>query len=78
MTDRTSKILQWFLYALLIVSAVLGVLFYMDFERADTLIFWGYALLGLTVLITVLASLTSLLVKPKSAIKFLIMLTGTK
>lgn len=74
MTDRTSKILQWFLYALLIISAVLGILFYMDFGRADILIYWGYALLGFTFIITVLASLSSLLLKPKSAVKFLITL----
>jgi hypothetical protein len=74
MSGTTAKIVQWFLYALLAVSAVLGVLFYLNPASPDTLIYWAYALLGFGVVITILASVSALFVNPKGAVKFLIML----
>lgn len=77
MTDRTSKIVQWFLYLLLIVSAILGMLFYVNTgSNTDTLIYWGYALLGLIIVSVIVASIFSLAMDPKGAIKFLIMAAG--
>ena len=65
MTDRTSKIVQWFLYLLLIVSAILGILFYVNTgSNTDTLIYWGYALLGLIVVSVIVASIFSLSMDP--------------
>jgi len=74
MTDRTSKLLQWSLYALLIVSVILGILFYSGTSGADNMIYWSYALLIFAVVITVLAAIVNLFLNPKGSIKFLIML----
>jgi hypothetical protein len=74
MSNRTSKILQWFLYALLIVSALLGIFFYSGSGEGDTLMYWGYALLIFAVVITIVASILNLIVNPKGSVKFLIML----
>lgn len=76
MSDRTSKILQWFLYLLLIVSALLGVYFYAGSGEGDNLIYWGYALLLIAVLITVVAAISNLFVNPKGSVKFLILLAA--
>ena len=74
MTDRTSKLLQWFLYLLLAVSAILTVLFYVDSgSNTDIYIYWSYALLGLTVVVTIVASLAGMLLNPKGAVKILIL-----
>ena len=74
MTDRTSKLLQWLLYLLLIVSAILTVLFYVDSDgNTDIYIYWSYALIGLTVVVTIVASLVSMLLNPKGAVKILIL-----
>jgi hypothetical protein len=74
MTDRTSKILQWFLYALLIISVVLGVLFYAGSGGADNMIYWAYVLLIFGVAITVLAAIINLFINPRGSVKFLILL----
>ncbi len=74
MTDRISKLLQWFLYLLLAVSAILTVLFYVDSDsNTDVYIYWSYVLLGITVVVTIVASLAGMLLKPKSAVKILIL-----
>lgn len=74
MTDRISKILQWFLYGLLIVSVILGALFYSGSSGVDSMIYWSYALLLFAVAITVLAAILNLFINPKGSIKFLILL----
>lgn len=74
MTGTTARFVQWFLYALLGVSALLGILFYLNPAAPDTLIYWAYGLVGFGVIVTILASVGSLLLNPKGAIKFVIIL----
>jgi hypothetical protein len=72
MTDRTSKILQWFLYLLLALSAVITVLFYLDSDnRTDLIIYWSYGLLVLGVIIALASSIFGLAANPKGAVKTL-------
>ncbi len=72
MTDKSGKILKWMLSVLLAVSAILGLLFYADVISDDLLIYWGYILLVITAVITVIAPLIYLLLNLKSSVKFLI------
>lgn len=72
MTDKSGKILKWMLSVLLAVSAILGLLFYADVISDDLLIYWGYILLVITAVITVVAPLIYLLLNLKSSVKFLI------
>lgn len=72
MSDMSSKLVQWFLYALLTVSALLGVLFYVDVVSADILLYWGYALLAFIVVVTLVAAAMNLIRNPKGSFKVLI------
>lgn len=74
MTGSTARIVQWFLYVLLGVSALLGILFYLNPAAPDTLIYWAYGLVIFGVIVTILASVGSLLINPKGAVKFVIIL----
>lgn len=76
MTGSIARIVQWFLYGLLGVSALLGILFYMNPEAPDTLIYWAYALVGFAIIVTILASVYGLIINPKGAIKITIVLVG--
>lgn len=76
MTGSIARIVQWFLYALLGVSALLGILFYMNPAAPDTLIYWAYALVGFAIIVTILASIYGLIINPKGAIKIIIVLVG--
>jgi hypothetical protein len=74
MSDKLSKIVQWFLYAMLGVSALFGVLFYIGTISEDLLLTWGYVLLGVTVLATLIAAFSNILLKPKGSLKILVIL----
>jgi uncharacterized membrane protein len=76
MSDKTSKLIQWFLYLLMGISAVLGILFYTNAIKSDLLMYWGYLLLAVLILVTLAASLSNLFMHPKGAIKFAIILGG--
>ena len=74
MSDKLSKIVQWFLYAMLGVSALFGVLFYLDIISENLLLNWGYVLLGVTILATLIAAFSNILLKPKGSLKILLIL----
>ena len=75
MSDKIAKIIQWVLIILLALSAVFGLLFYTNTAGYTNLVlFWGYALIIVIVVATVLAALLNILSNPKKAIKFLIIL----
>jgi hypothetical protein len=77
MNEKTSKLIQWVLYILLGLSAILGILFYTDtVGNTNLLIYWGY-LLGIIVIATTVGTLLwNLLRNPKGSIKFLIALAA--
>ena len=74
MTDKSSKILQFFLYALLGISALFGILFYTNVVSDDLILYWGYILVAFTAIITIVAPIVYIFFNLKSAIKFLITL----
>ncbi|MBU2649775.1 MAG: hypothetical protein KKA81_02470 [Bacteroidetes bacterium] len=74
MTDKSGKILKWVLSLILAVSAVMGLLFYMDVIADDLLIYWGYILVIITAVITIIFPLVYLLLNLKSSVKFLLIL----
>jgi len=77
MSEKLSKIIQWVLYVLLGFTTILGILFYTNTEgNTNLLINWGYFLLLLAIVTTLVVSLIGLLQNPKSAIKLLIILVG--
>ena len=74
MTVLASKILRIFLGALLAISALLAILFYVDVLSDDILIYWGYFLLILTAAITIIFPIVFLILNPKNSIKIFIAL----
>ena len=67
MTDKSSKFLQILLYVILAVSALLGILFYANVISDDQILYWGYLLLVITIVITIVAPLIYLIFNLKSA-----------
>lgn len=77
MSEKLSKLVQWFLYLLLGLTTILGVIFFFDPEaNIDLLIYWGYFLLILVTATTLIVSLIGILKNPKASIKLLIVLAG--
>ena len=74
MSDNMSKIVQWFLYAMLGLSALFGILFYTDTISEDLLLYWGYILLIIVIVATLLAAIGNILLKPKGSLKVVIIL----
>jgi len=72
MTVLASKILRIFLGVLLAISALLAILFFVDVISDDVLIYWGYFLVILTAVITILFPLVFLILNPKNSIKIFI------
>ena len=74
MTDKSSKLLQILLGAILAISALLGILFYANVISDDVVLYWGYILVIVTAAITIIAPLIYLIFNLKSAVKFFIIL----
>jgi hypothetical protein len=56
------------------ISALFGVLFYADVISENLLLNWGYVLLGVTILATIIAAFSNILLKPKGSLKVLLIL----
>jgi hypothetical protein len=56
------------------ISALFGVLFYLDIISENLLLNWGYVLLGVTILATLIAAFSNILLKPKGSLKILLIL----
>jgi hypothetical protein len=74
MTVLASKILRIFLGVLLAISALLAALFFLNVVSDDMLIYWGYFLVILTAVITILFPLAFMIMNPKGSIKIFIAL----
>ncbi len=72
MTVLFSKILRIFLGALLAVSALLAILFFVNVIPDDLLIYWGYFLVIFTAVITILFPLANIIMNPRNSIKIFI------
>ncbi len=69
MVDKIHNITKWVLIALLVLSALAGILFFMGTMSADTLINLGIALIILAAAVTLLGALFNLASNPKGAVK---------
>lgn len=77
MGDKLSKILQIVLFALIGISAILYVFFYVNGESmADTVLIWAYILLGLTIVSVLVFPIIYFIKNPKAAVQFLLVLAG--
>ena len=74
MTVLASKILRIFLGALLAISALLVILFFVKVVSLDLLIYWCYFLVIFTTVIIFVFPIASLIMNPKNSIKVLISL----
>jgi uncharacterized membrane protein len=72
MFEKKFKIIQWLLYGLMAISALLGILFYINPSNPDVLIYWGYALFIVAAVITLGLSLLNMIRNPKGSMKVLI------
>jgi len=69
MVDKIHNITKWVLIALLVLSALAGILFFIGTMSADTLINLGIALIILAAAVTLLGALFNLASNPKGAVK---------
>jgi hypothetical protein len=67
MSEGLSKKLSIVLYALMGISALLGILFYTDSISAEMLIYWCYALFALGTLCAVVFPILEMAKNPKAA-----------
>lgn len=75
MSDKISKIIQWSLYILMGLSALVGILFYTNTGgNIDLVLYWGYVLVILVLAVTLLGAVLNLMQNPKGSIKLLIAL----
>ena len=73
MTEKIAKYLQLFLYALMGISALIIVIFYIMGDAAtDMIIYWAYFLLILTIAISVIAPIIFYIKNPAKAKSVLI------
>jgi uncharacterized membrane-anchored protein len=69
MDDKKFKYIQWLLYGLMGLSALFTVLFYLSPANPDMLLYWMYALLIFSGVVTLAASLINILKNPKGSLK---------
>lgn len=74
MSEKKFKLIQWLLYGLMIISAIFGILFYLNPSQPDILIYWGYALFLFAAVLTLTLSLINMMKNPKGSIKVLVIL----
>ncbi len=72
MTVLASKILRIFLAVLLAISALLALLFFLNVVPDDLLIYWGYFLVILTAVITILFPIAFMILNPRNSINIFI------
>ena len=69
MVDKIHNVTKWVLIALLVLSAIAGILFYAGSMSADTLINMGIALIVLAAAVTLLGAIFNLASNPGGAVK---------
>ena len=72
MKDKVANITKWFLYALLLVGAIPGILFYAGAMGTDAFLGWGKFMFILGVAVLVLTPIYTIVNNPKNLIKMLI------
>lgn len=72
MKDKIANITRWFLYVLLILAVIPGILFYAGAISTDMFLNWGKFMLILGVAVIILAPIYTIIVNPKNLVKMLI------
>jgi NADH:ubiquinone oxidoreductase subunit 6 (subunit J) len=72
MFEKKFKIIQWLLYGLMAISALFGLLFYMNPSNPDILIYWGYVLVILATALALGLTLFEMIKNPKGSMKILV------
>jgi uncharacterized membrane protein len=71
MQEKNLKYVQWLLYGLMGISALLTLVFYIN-PNPDLMLYWGYFLAILSIIIVLGISLMQILKNPKGSLKTLI------
>lgn len=76
MNERKFKLVQWLLYGLMAISALLTIIFYISPSNPDVILYWGYILFIISVAVLLVISVIGILKNPKGSVKVLIILVG--
>jgi hypothetical protein len=71
MQEKNLKYVQWMLYGFMAISALLTLLFYIN-SNPDLMLYWGYFLAILSIVITLALSLMQIFKSGKGSMKTLI------
>ena len=71
MFEKKLKLVQWLLYALMGISALLTVLFYLN-SNPDMLLYWGYALVIGSIVVVLSILIIQIVKNPKGSMKILL------
>jgi hypothetical protein len=72
MIDKQLKLVQWLLYALMGISALFIVLFYINSSNPDLILYWMYTIALLSIAVILAIVITGLVKNPKGSFKVLI------
>jgi hypothetical protein len=76
MNERNFKLVQWLLYGLMGISAVLTIIFYINPANPDIILYWGYILFFLSLGILLSISLINIIKNPKGSLKVMIIVAA--
>jgi len=74
MSEKYFKYIQWLLYVLMGLSALLTIIFYLSSGSPDLLLYWMYFLLILSGVVTLTLSALNILKNPKGSLKVLLVI----
>ena len=69
--EKKLKLVQWLLYAFMGISVLLTILFYIN-SNPDMMLYWGYVLVILSLIVVLTISITNIVKNPKGSIKMLL------
>ena len=72
MIDKQLKYVQWLLYALMGISALFIVLFYINSSNPDLILYWMYTIAILSLAIILAIVITGIVKNPKGSLKVVI------
>jgi multisubunit Na+/H+ antiporter MnhB subunit len=72
MIEKRLKYVQWLLYALMGISALFIILFYLNSSNPDLILYWMYAIAILSIAIILAIVITGIVKNPKGSFKVVI------
>lgn len=76
MIEKRLKYVQWLLYGLMGISALLIVLFYINSSNPDLILYWMYTIAILSLAIILAIVIGSVVKNPKGSLKILMIIAG--